>query len=95
MLVVPIKTGWPLLLHSITLLIIAHRLETISIADKVYFVDSGKISEILDPLETIQKESKMKELNQQIGEKDTSINPIPISEENKSLTKTQKKKLKR
>ena len=47
---------------KITLLIIAHRLETISIADKVYFVDSGKISEILDPLETIQKESKMKEL---------------------------------
>ena len=47
---------------KITLLIIAHRLETISIADKVYFVDSGKISEILDPLDTIQKESKMKEL---------------------------------
>jgi len=47
---------------KITLLIIAHRLETISIADKVYFVDSGKISEILDSLETIQKESKMKEL---------------------------------
>ena len=47
---------------KITLLIIAHRLETISIADKVYFVDSGKISEILDTLETIQKESKMKEL---------------------------------
>ena len=47
---------------KITLLIIAHRLETISIADKVYFIDSGNISEILDPIDTITKESKMKEL---------------------------------
>ena len=45
-----------------TILIIAHRLETIGIADKVYFVESGNISEILDPLDTIKKESKMKSL---------------------------------
>jgi len=47
---------------KMTILIIAHRLETIGIADKVYFVESGNISEILDPLDTINKESKMKSL---------------------------------
>ena len=47
---------------QMTILIIAHRLETIGIADKVYFVESGNISEILDPLDTIKKESKMKSL---------------------------------
>ena len=47
---------------KMTILIIAHRLETIGIADKVYFVESGDISEISDPLDTIKKESKMKSL---------------------------------
>ena len=47
---------------KVTILIIAHRLETIEMADKVYLVESGKIKEILNPLETIKSETKIKGL---------------------------------
>jgi len=47
---------------KVTILIIAHRLETIEMADKVYLVESGKITEVLDPIETLKKENKMKSL---------------------------------